>query len=40
MIHFDAFLSNLLHEKTFFFVASYAESRLSQGNLNQPDVAF
>jgi hypothetical protein len=24
----------------FLFVASYAESRLSQGNLNQPDVAF
>jgi hypothetical protein len=24
----------------FFFVANYAESRLSQGNLNQPDVAF
>jgi hypothetical protein len=23
-----------------FFVASYAESMLSQGNLNQPDVAF
>jgi hypothetical protein len=22
-----------------FFVANYAESRLSQGNLNQPDVA-
>jgi hypothetical protein len=25
---------------TFFVVASYAESRLSQGNLNQPDMAF
>jgi hypothetical protein len=23
-----------------FFVANYAESRLSQSNLNQPDVAF
>jgi hypothetical protein len=25
---------------TLFIVASYAESRLSQGNLNQPNVAF
>jgi hypothetical protein len=25
---------------SFLFVVSYAESRLSQGNLNQPDVAF
>jgi hypothetical protein len=24
----------------FLVVANYAESRLSQGNLNQPDVAF
>jgi hypothetical protein len=23
-----------------FFVANYAESRLSQGNLNEPDVAY
>jgi hypothetical protein len=27
-------------KKKVFFVASYAESWLSQGNLNQPDVAF
>jgi hypothetical protein len=29
-----------MQQRQGFFVASYAESRLSQGNLNQPYVAF